>query len=334
MITIDIQKQNKSVRNSGPLPLGWKIVYAGEQGDWTREERHQMNKITTLAIQPASIYIAGEIIRRIEDEEMTGLQGKVKLTIEKGKEAIKELIDFKVNMREKDNVRETLNEWKRMKEENVFWNIKSTEQLGKERYENIEERLETHNVKMECGLETKELGQDTATAVKEEIDKISKAMITTLKDCEPLWTGAAMPEIMEEKQVKIKWFQSMLDVATLEPKFYPYLRDENAKGLASLIYLKVIRQKILIIKIQKVNDHEEPLVLSYIAGNYNVLNTRETPWTWISCASYTNRCANLFELLNNLKDEHLTKFLWATKALLLSVGPAKRERHTKRRLEY
>ena len=47
--------------------------------------------------------------------------------------------------------------------------------------------------------------------------------------------GAALPENMDEKQVNMRWFKSELDVATLEPKFYPFLRDKNAKGLATLI---------------------------------------------------------------------------------------------------
>jgi len=143
-------------------------------------------------------------------------------------EEIKELIDWKLNLRKHNSVREILNEWKRIRIENTFLNIKSKEQMGKERYGNIEEILETHNVEMECGLEDQELGEDTFMMVKEEIDKIITEMITSLKDCEPIWTRAAIDENMEEKHVRVKWFQSMLDVTTLEPKFYPYLRDESA----------------------------------------------------------------------------------------------------------
>ncbi|CBY10886.1 unnamed protein product [Oikopleura dioica] len=141
-----------------------------------------MNKLTTLAIQPASIYIAGEFIRRIEDEQMTGLQGKVKLTVERGTEEVKDFIDMKVRLKRRDNVQNTLNERKQFMKDNVLLNISSKEQRCRERTEIIEEKLETHNVKVECGLEDSYLGQDTLTAVKNEMDKISEECKNSFMD--------------------------------------------------------------------------------------------------------------------------------------------------------
>jgi len=112
-MAIPVQKFNKTIRQSGPLPTGWRPVYAGEEGNWTRSEKTNMNKWATLAIQPGSIFIAAGILEQVEDMEMTGIMAKTKRVIGKGTEDIHEVINFAKNLNVNDKISEVIKKWLR-----------------------------------------------------------------------------------------------------------------------------------------------------------------------------------------------------------------------------
>ena len=112
MLTIPIQKRGRSVATSGPLPIGWRKVYAGEEnGTWTTSEQENINKWTTLALQPASIFIAGELLERTEDEEMIGVSTKTRRIIERGREDIQEVMEFLSRLTVNDKIGNVINKW-------------------------------------------------------------------------------------------------------------------------------------------------------------------------------------------------------------------------------